>query len=333
MRAVGHPRQRCHRLALGAGAHEHDLVVGVLVEVLHVDDDPARGVQEPEVLGDLHIAHHRPADEHDLAAVRLGGFEDLLDAVDVGGEGGDDDPVGRRGDDGVEDRADLLLRGGEAGNLGVGRVSEEQVDTLFAEACEGAQVGDPAVERQLVHLEVAGVQHGARTGADEHGQGVGDRVVDGDEFQVEGPELVGFVLAHHAGDGLAQAVLLELRLHQRQGQRRAEDGDVLAALEQVGHRADVVFVTVGEDQADDVVHPVVEVAEVRQDEVDAGLLLFGEEDTAVDDEQLAAVLEDGHVPADLAEAAEGDDAHRLGVCLRWVAGIDRVVRHLVGHVR
>ena len=45
-----------------------------------------------------------------------------------------------------------------------------------------------------------------------------------------------------------------------------------------------------------------------QDEVDAGLVVLGEQHAAVDDEQAAAVLEHGHVAADLAEAAERDDA-------------------------
>ena len=52
------------------------------------------------------------------------------------------------------------------GHLGVGRVGHEQVDALLAQPGEGAQVGEPAVERQLVHLEVAGVQEvpaGVRT--------------------------------------------------------------------------------------------------------------------------------------------------------------------------
>ena len=60
-----------------------------------------------------------------------------------------------------------------------------------------AQVGDPAVQRQLVHLEVAGVQHGAAGGADEDGQGVRDGVVDGDEFAFERAELLDLAL----GDG------------------------------------------------------------------------------------------------------------------------------------
>ena len=61
----------------------------------------------------------------------------------------------------VDRRGDVALGRREAGHLGVGRVGEEEVDALLPEPREGAQVGEPAVERQLVHLEVAGVQQRA----------------------------------------------------------------------------------------------------------------------------------------------------------------------------
>ena len=61
--------------------------------------------------------------------------------------------------------------------------------------------------------------------------------------------------------------------------------------------------------------------EVRQDQVDAGLLLLGEEHAAVDDEQAAAVLEDRHVAADLAEAAERGDPQ---AALRGASAAGRV---------
>ena len=80
-----------------------------------------------------------------------------------------------------------------------------------------------------------------------------------------------------------------------------------------GHGADVVLVAVREHDADDVVEPVLDRLEVGQDQVDAGLVLLGEQHAAVDDEELAAVLEDGHVAADLAEAAERGDAEGSGV--------------------
>ena len=43
---------------------------------------------------------------------------------------------------------------------------------------------------------------------------------------------------------------------EREGQPRADQGDVLLELEQVGNRADVVLVAVREHDADDVVEPV-----------------------------------------------------------------------------
>ena len=105
------------------------------------------------------------------------------------GEAGDDDPPLRRARNTWSmRRGDLALGRGEAGHLGVGRVGEEQVDALLAEPGEGPQVGEPAVQRQLVHLEVAGVQHGAGRRADRDRERVGDGVVDRDELEVEGAE-------------------------------------------------------------------------------------------------------------------------------------------------
>ena len=47
--------------------------------------------------------------------------------------------------------------------------------------------------------------------------------------------------------------------------------------------------------------------EVGEDQVDAGVVVLGEQHAAVDDQQPVVVLEDGHVAADLAEPAERDD--------------------------
>ena len=133
-------------------------------------------------------------------------------------------------------------------------------------------------------------------------------MVDRDELAVEDAELLAVALAHRRACR-ADPVLLELGLDQREGQRRADEREVGLEAQQVGHGADVVLVAVGEDHRLHVVEPVLDVVEVRQDQVDAGVVVVGEQHAAVDDEQLAAVLDDGHVAADLAEAAERDDAH------------------------
>ena len=47
--------------------------------------------------------------------------------------------------------------------------------------------------------------------------------------------------------------------------------------EQVRHGADVVFMAVGEHQADHVVEPLADGVEARQDQVDAGMIILGEQ--------------------------------------------------------
>ena len=121
------------------------------------------------------------------------------------------------------------------------------------------------------------------------------------------PNFSRVALAHDARDRL-DAVLLELGLDERQRQARADQRDVAAQAQQVRDGTDVVLVPVGQDDRLDVVQAVLDVLEVGQDQVDAGLVVLGEQDAAVDDEQAAGVLEDGHVAADLTEPTQRDDA-------------------------
>src|SRR5262249_36051879 len=76
--------------------------------------------------------------------------------------------------------------------------------------------------------------------------------------------------------------------------------------EEVGEAAHMVLVAVREEDRADA--PSCEVADVREEEVDAEMLVARKCETCVDDEDLAAELVHGHVLADLAEAAERDDA-------------------------
>jgi hypothetical protein len=103
-------------------------------------------------------------DEGRLAAVGLRGVEHLLDAVHVRGEARHDDPTGSGPEDGLDrgirSRSDIVKPG----------TSRWWSPTaagppLLAEARERPQVGDAPVKRELVHLEVTGVQHEPCLGA------------------------------------------------------------------------------------------------------------------------------------------------------------------------
>lgn len=129
------------------------------------------------------------------------------------------------------------------------------------------------------------------------------------EFDVERPEIDPPARRHHSDRNLRRVTLggafgLE--------QRGAEFGGVDRALQlrpQVDDGAEVVFMGVGQHQPDQVLALLLEVANVRHDEIDAGqMLLVAERDAEIDRQpaSLMPVAEpvDRQVHADLADAAE-----------------------------
>ena len=101
-------------------------------------------------------------------------------------------------------------------------------------------------------------------------------------------------------------MLVELRLDQPERQLRPDHLVAVDLAEEVRQPADVILVPVREDDGVDAA--VAEVADVRQDEIDAEVLVARESETRVHDHDVVAVLVDGHVLADLAEAAKRNDA-------------------------
>src|SRR4029077_8368169 len=99
----------------------------------------------------------------------------------------------------------------------------------------------------------------------------------------------------------------ELPGDQREGEARRVDLQ-LEFAEQVRQRADVVLMAVGEHHGLDLIGVLAQVLEVGQDQVDARHLRLGEGQPCVQDQDAAVHLEGGHVAADLADAAEEDDA-------------------------
>ena len=72
----------------------------------------------------------------------------------------------------------------------------------------------------------------------------------------------------------------------------------------------MVLVAVRQQHPAEAVAPGEGVGEVRDHVVDAGQLVVGEHEATVDGEQVVAALDEHHVEADLAEPAQGNEAHR-----------------------
>ena len=167
------------------------------------------------------------------------------------------------------------------------------------------------------------MQERALVGVQRDRDGVGDRVRDADELGLERADL-DRLAARVDLDQLrvvAHPVLVELRLDQSERQPRAPDLGHADLAHQVRQRADVVLVSVRQDDRAQRARRVAQVAEVRQHEVDAEHLVARKAETRIDQDPLAVLLDHGHVLADLAETAEGDDSngrrHRVAVASAW----------------
>ena len=147
------------------------------------------------------------------------------------------------------------------------------------------------------------------------GVGVRDAVGDGDELDVEGADAPTLTVGDRDHLGLPeQPGLLDAVAGQPERQRRAVDREADLA-EQELQPADVVLVPVRGDDGVDAVGVLAEVREVGQDEVDAVEVGPGEHEPAVDEQDATvgtdALLDRHAVAADLAQAAQEDDPHRV----------------------
>ena len=309
MLAEGHTVEGGHGLALGACGDEGQLLGLVALDVADIDQ---------HALGHLHVAQlHGGGDDVDhastrdghLAAVARRDVDDLLNAMHVRGEGGDHDAATLvHGEDHFQGLAHLGLRGGVAGTLGVGGLAHEEQDTLAAQLTQTGDVHHITVNGGEIQLEVTRVDDHAQGGVDSQGTGVGDGVVHADELHGEGgAQADGVTVAHATEVGLlGQSMLLELVLNDTQSQAGGVDGHI-QLLQDVGNGADVVLVAVGDDHTADAVAVLLQVGHVGDHQVDTGhLILVGEANAAVHDDDVLTVLNDGHVLAYLVETAQGD---------------------------
>ncbi len=308
--AVGHPGQSRQRLALRPGRDQTDVAVRQRTDVPQIDHKTGRHPQQPEITSYPHVTNHRPPDKAHRAAMGLRRVENLLDPVHVAGKAGDDDPLLGIPEHAVEHRRNLPLGGHEAWHLGVGGVGQEQVNAFPAKPRETTEIGQPAVKGQLVHLEVAGVQHQAGRRADGDRQRVRDGVVDREELTGKRTEAADLLLPD-LDHGRADAVLGELGRGQRKGEPGTHQRNVAAFAQQVGYGTDVILMGVGEDNRVNRVEPVPDGGEVRQDQIHTRLVRLGEQDPTVDDEQPAIELEHGHIAADFAQPPQRDDAQTV----------------------
>src|SRR5439155_12775921 len=205
-------------------------------------------------------------------------------------------------------------RTGHPWAFGVRRVAEEPVAAPVSELCEPPDVRLHPVDGRVVDIVVARVEDSAGLRLDHHGDVVRDRMRHPDELKPESAEIQRWIFGPDLLQlrGPEQPVLVELRLDESERQPGGPDLRDRNFAQQVGQRADVMLVPVRDEECANPFRALAQVGEVRQDEIHAEMLVPRERQPGVDDQALAVDLENSHVLADLAEAAERDDSERAG---------------------
>ena len=137
--------------------------------------------------------------------------------------------------------------------------------------------------------------------------GIGNAVVRVDKLDLKAAELK--LITRFFRENLRmieQVVLFELELDDRSRQGRCIDRHV-ELLEHIRDRTDVILMPVRDDHAADAVFVCFQIADVRDDHVDAVEVLIRKAHAAVDKEHVLAILIDGEILTDLTEPAERDD--------------------------
>ena len=207
-----HAAQGGQRFALATGGNQHHLVKRQAVCHVDVHQNPARNLEVTQLDGGCHHVDHAAPGNRDLFVVLDCIVDNLLDAVDVGGKGCNDDAaVACHLEQLIERFAHCALARGAARHFDVGGVRQQRQNALTAKLTKASQVDDTAFNRGVVYLKVAGLYDNASRSVDSKCAGIGNRVVDADKFHrhtacLDG--VSGFDL-HHL-DLIAQSMLLEL---------------------------------------------------------------------------------------------------------------------------
>src|SRR6267142_986186 len=226
-------------------------------------------------------------------------------------ETGKDDAARSRTAKVFDARDDGAFRGRIAWALNVCRIGEESKDTLIAITSERRDVKAGSVNRCVVNLEIAGVNDDAKWSAHGKRDAVNRAVRDGDEFDFVWTDFNAAARNDFAQrGGIQQAGFFEALFDQRECETRAKDRNIEIAKD-VRKRADVIFVSVGENDGADEMTILLEVGDVRNDKVNAEELGFREHHTGVYDDDVVAEAKRHHVHAKFAETAEGNCEKRL----------------------
>ena len=138
---------------------------------------------------------------------------------------------------------------------------------------------------------------------------------DGHELQAEGAhlELVTALDLHLPG---LKMMLLALGINKPQSQLRADQRNVRTQPQQIRHPSDMILMPMSQHQSIHPIQLILDIAEVRQNQIHARLLLLRKQHAAVNQQNMTVILDHIHIAANLTQTPQRDNTHGTLTILR-----------------
>ncbi len=245
MTAGGQPAQCRAGFALAAGAHPELLLAGQVAQLPWPD---VTGAARQIALCAANAVHmgEAAAQQRGVAAAVKGDVRQAVQARQVAGKTGDDDTLAA-GPNGI---LQAVLHGSfgaaGAGHRGVGRVTDDDINPGAAELLQARLRGQLADHGVVVELPVSAVVQALAGDIQHDGVGFRNRVGDRNPFGLKGADADRLQRTNFLQTWPGQA-RVQLGANQLRRKRAGVDRAIQGAPD-VRNRADVVFVTVGDQQ-------------------------------------------------------------------------------------
>jgi len=279
----------------------------VVADVAVGDLKPARHAEGAQTQGRLRVAHHPAADKRHLAFKLIGHVHQDLHPEDGRGERRHDDLARRAAENFLEPGDDIAIGAGDARGVGVGAVAKQGEHALRAKLGEPVKIEALSIQGRLIDLEVARVDDHALWRVDGERHRVGNAVGDAQELDREWPDLDALSWRDRNQTALVvHAMFVELGRDHGECERRPVDRAVEVG-HHIRHGADVVLVTVRENEGRDAAFVHVERCNIRDHQIDPEEFRLWKHDTGVHQQGRIPAGDEHHVHAELTEAPDWDD--------------------------
>ena len=311
MSVGGDSHQRRERLALAAAGEEGQLARLQKLRLGRIDIGAGRERELAEFQSQAHALGHPAPQRHHPPPHLARDLGQLADAMQMGGKDREKELAAAARDDLAQHGLYRTLRARSPGALDVGRIRHQQRHALGAQLGEALAVEEFAVDRRGIDLEVAAVHdqpgRSRYRERDRVGRGMGDADwLDAERAELEAPARLDRV--HARAD---QPVLVEAAACEGQRHPGAIDRHVEAA-QQMRQRADMIFVSMSQDDAENFEMALFEIGEIRRQHAQSERALFGEHYPGVDYDRAPGTFDHRQVEPDFAEPTQRHDPDRRG---------------------